>query len=253
MHYLLAKRHVATLAHFASSNVVVAFDYDGTLAPTTGDPARARLRRRTRRLLGALALRYPCVVISGRCHDDVSMRLAGIPVWYVFGNHGAEPCSPDAVYANRVRRWADHLRRRLPTEPGLVVENKTYSLAIHYRHVRRKGDVVPLIHQAVAGLPGSRVIGGNQAINLLPREAPHKGTALERARRHLACDCAVYVGDDDTDEDAFAAAPPERLLAVRIGPSRATRAAYYLRTQSEVDSLLNTLIRLRSSRSRWPD
>ena len=66
MRYILAKRHAADLAAFASANVLTAFDYDGTLAPIAPDPASAPMRRRTRQLLGTLAQQYPCVVISGR-------------------------------------------------------------------------------------------------------------------------------------------------------------------------------------------
>jgi len=68
---ILARRHAPALAHFASSNVLVAFDYDGTLAPITAHPERARIRERTRRLLVAAAIRYPCIVISGRGWSDV--------------------------------------------------------------------------------------------------------------------------------------------------------------------------------------
>lgn len=248
MRYLLAKRHLAALAHFASSNVVLAFDYDGTLAPIANEPSRARLRDCTRRLLIAVAHRYPCVVISGRSRDDVTKRLKGIPVRHVFGNHGLEPWDQDIAYAKRVHEWVDHLARRLPSYPGLIIEDKTYSVAIHYRSVRQKRLVVQAINDAVLGLRGSRTVGGKQAVNLVPRDAPHKGMALERIRRLLACDRAVYVGDDDTDEDAFRVAPPERLLSIRIGATRTSSAHYYLKAQYEIDSLLRALVRLRPSR-----
>ena len=55
MTHILAKRHVHTLADFASSNVLLAFDYDGTLAPIVSDPSVARLARATRRLLATAA------------------------------------------------------------------------------------------------------------------------------------------------------------------------------------------------------
>jgi trehalose 6-phosphate phosphatase len=247
MRYLLAKRHLPTLAHFASSHVMLAFDYDGTLAPITIEPSQAHLRARTRRLLSDVAQRYPCVVISGRRRDDVTNRLKGISVRDVFGNHGLEPWSQDVAYANRVRIWLAHLERRLPSCTGLIVEDKTYSVAIHYRAARQKRLVVQAINGAVLGLQGSRVLGGKEAVNLVPRNAPHKGRALERARRLLACNAVVYVGDDETDEDAFGAAPPERLLSVRIGAARTSRAHYYLKSQSEINALLRMLIRLRPS------
>ena len=80
------------------------------------------------------------------------------------------------------------------------------------------------------------------------RNGTDKGVALQRARRVLACDTAIYVGDDATDEDAFASAPPEQLLAIRVGASRASRARFYLHSQAEIDRFLQALLNARSGR-----
>ena len=84
-------------------------------------------------------------------------------------------------------------------------------------------------------------------VNLLPKGAPTKGTALERACRLLVCDLALYVGDDETDEDVFGEFSPERLLSVRVGSSLASRALYCLKHQGEIDQLLRRLVALRAS------
>jgi DNA-binding MarR family transcriptional regulator len=83
-------------------------------------------------------------------------------------------------------------------------------------------------------------------VNVLPAGAPHKGTALERALARLGCDRAIYVGDDDTDEDAFALPRPGRLLAVRVGRRRGTAAAWFIRRQADIDRLLLELVALRA-------
>ena len=83
-----------------------------------------------------------------------------------------------------------------------------------------------------------RLIGGKQVVNILPAGAPHKGLALERARARLGCDTAVYVGDDETDEDVFALDRPGRLLGIRVGRKRSSSAASYVRAQAEIDRLL---------------
>ena len=88
-------------------------------------------------------------------------------------------------------------------------------------------------------------MGGKQVINLLHAQAPHKGLALERERDRLGCDTAIYIGDDDTDEDVFALEQMGRLLAIRVGAKRDSLAAYFLRGQEEVDLLIRELIRLR--------
>ena len=70
-----------------------------------------------------------------------------------------------------------------------------------------------------------RLVGGKHVVNLLPAGAPHKGLALERARARLGCDTAIYVGDDETDEDVFALDQPGRLLAIRVGRKPSSSAA----------------------------
>ena len=249
MFHILAKRHIHTLAEFASSNVLVAFDYDGTLAPIVSDPAVARMRPGTRRLLTAVARRYPCVVISGRARQDVVRRVGGIPVWHVSGNHGLEPWSEHEAYATRVRGWVRNLEASLSGCAGVVVEDKTYSVTVHYRNARRKRQAAMAIGKAVRRLRDARPLLGKDAISLVPRGSAHKGTALDRTRRLLVCDTAIYLGDDVTDEDAFGAGAPDRLLGIRVSPHARSRAGYYLRNQQEVDELLKALLALRPRRA----
>jgi hypothetical protein len=127
MLYILAKRHIQTLASFATSNVLLAFDYDGTLAPIAVDPAVAPMRASTRRLLATLAGRYPCVVISGRARNDLVKRVAKIPVFHLSGNHGLEPWAQHSGYRTLVQDWVRRLGVSLASCPGVVIEDKTYS------------------------------------------------------------------------------------------------------------------------------
>jgi trehalose 6-phosphate phosphatase len=244
----LANRDV--LEQFAWSNVLVAFDYDGTLAPIVRDPNQAFLRESTRRLLQRLAALYPTIIISGRAQLDARRRLRGIPLQRVVGNHGIEPWQATRPMMNKVKRWAPLLRRRLAPLKGIRVENKTYSAAVHYRASREKKKARAAILQAVVELGPIRVIGGKQVVNVLPRGAPHKGIALERERERLRCDTAIYVGDDETDEDVFGINEPGRLLTVRVSPKRDSQAMYYIKNQAAVDELLAVLIRLRLGSQR---
>jgi trehalose 6-phosphate phosphatase len=244
---ILDDDNVAILSAFASSNVLLAFDYDGTLAPVVATPSRARMRRRTRRLLIAVARRYPCVVISGRATDDVQSRVERVPLSRVFGNHGFEPWAQGEHFAATVREWVRQLRARLGRRLGVKIEDKTYSVAIHYRQARRKPSARRAIAAAVRSLRDVRVLGGDEAVNLIVRGAADKGTALQHARRAFACDTAIYVGNDDTDEDAFASAAPDQLLSIRIGRSDSSAARYYLESQPQMDRLLELLVTFRSS------
>jgi trehalose 6-phosphate phosphatase len=102
----------------------------------------------------------------------------------------------------------------------------------------------------VASLGDVRVIGGKQVVNVLPKGAPHKGLALERELERLRCDTAIYVGDDETDEDVFALDRPGRLLMIRVGAKRSSSAAYYIRSQEAIEELLEALVGARRKQER---
>jgi trehalose 6-phosphate phosphatase len=225
--------------------VLLAFDFDGTLAPIVSNPSRARMRRDTRRLLADVAHRYPCVVISGRRLDEVTRLLNEIPVWYVFGNFGHEPADDRRPPPAQIHDWTKQLNDRLSGYPGIVIEEKQYSVTVHYRRVRDKRRGREAIQDVISGFTDARALASPQAITLVPQGGPDKGTALQQARRLFACDTAMYVGDDDTDEDAFVSDGPGRLLSIRVGRAPGTRARYALTGQSQIDTLLEMLLALR--------
>jgi trehalose 6-phosphate phosphatase len=171
-----------------------------------------------------------------------------VPLWEVFGNHGIEPWEQSRQSATQVYEWVTSLRPQLAKYPGLVIENKKYSVSIHQGALRDSARVRRAIAAAIDALPNVRPLAGPRAVNLLPRGGPHKGDALQRARIALACKTAIYVGDDDTDEDAFTSADSDHLLAIRIGHSRTSGARYYLKAQAEIDALLWQLLAVRARR-----
>jgi trehalose 6-phosphate phosphatase len=243
MKWILSRDGRAALARIAGRRPLVALDFDGTLAPIVRDPSRAAMRPRTRGLLRRVAALYPCVVISGRALRDLRGRLRETGVRRAIGNHGGEPTRQWRAVRARVRRWQAALARRLGGLRGVTIEDKGLSLAIHYRHARPRAAAESAVRAAAARLAGARIVGGKCVVNVVPRRAPNKGVALEALRRRLRRACAVYVGDDDTDEDAFALAASGRLLGIRVGRKPASKAHYYLRAQSEVDALLAVLVR----------
>jgi trehalose 6-phosphate phosphatase len=246
MKNILAQANQEVLAQFAWSNALVALDYDGTLAPIVEVPDRATMRPSTRALLRELAKLYPCAVISGRSQADVAGRLQDTGIVTIVGNHGVEPWQATAGIMREVRDWQPRLREKLSGLKGVDIEDKMYSVAVHYRRSREKKRARAAILAAAGSLPDVRVIGGKQVVNILPGGAPHKGIALERERDRLACDTAIYVGDDETDEDVFALDRPGRLLGIRVGARRSSHAAYYIGRQQEIDTLLRRLIALRA-------
>lgn len=241
MKYLLAGRgRLALRDHLRSA--LLGFDFDGTLAPITREPGQSQLRPSTHALLSRVAARFPCVILSGRGRADVLSRLFEIPVLEVFGNHGLEPWYVSANLLSCVQSWCQHLTQRLGAWPGVRIEDKQYSVAVHYRQAADPRGARLAILQALAELPEVRILGGKKVYNAIPRGAPHKGMALTEAMQRFSFERAIYLGDDKTDEDVFSFCDPARVLGVHIGYSRRSRAGYYLRSQAQVDDLLRTLL-----------
>lgn len=249
MKSIFSDEGLSDLVRFARSDVFLAFDYDGTLAPIVAHPDQARLRPTTRSLLEQLGRIYPCAVISGRARLDALERLGNIQRWAATGNHGADVLGGTEPYELKVRQWGSLIRDALTGHAGLLVEDKRFSISIHYRNAVDQRAALAAIERIVRQLDGARILGGKMVVNVIPADAPHKGIALDCMRRWAVCDTAIYVGDDVTDEDAFSL-PPEEVLSIRVGSSTATRASYFVEAQSDVDRLLTMLVEARAQAVR---
>jgi len=235
------------LAAFAWSRSLLALDFDGTLAPIVSQPHLAGMRRSTRTLLSQASRLYPSVVISGRSVGDLRPRVRGLGLKGVVGDQGAEPFRAFPGVHARVREWTPVFAAALSGEQGVRLEKKAYSLAVHLRQAGAKARVRRIVKDVAGQYDGIRLIEGKEVVHVVPLDAPHKGIALERERARLRCDTAIYVGDDETDEDVFALDQPGRLLAVRVGHKAGSRAAFHLRSQRDIDPFLRRLIRLRQA------
>lgn len=247
MKRLLAPEHRDVLIALASSRTLLAFDFDGTLAPLVDDRDGAVTRPRTAALFAQVCVRYPCAVISGRRRADVTARLGGAAVKYVVGNHGLEPGAGLATFARDAASARTLLEHALAGVAGVDIEDKRFSLALHYRRSDTKRSTRAAILRAIASLTVPlRVVPGKLVVNVVPMHAPNKGDALLHLQAEEGATRALFVGDDVTDEDIFDLDQPDCLVTVRIGASTASRAMYYLRNQAEIDVLLAALIALRT-------
>src|SRR5689334_20803650 len=104
MKSILSRGNRAILQQFAWSNVLLAFDYDGTLSPIVREPSKAVLRPSTRDLLELLTHRYPCILISGRAQADALVRVRGLGFREIIGNHGLEPWQAHEGFCRAVQR-----------------------------------------------------------------------------------------------------------------------------------------------------
>lgn len=233
----------APLDRIARERSLLVLDFDGTLAPYVADRDAAAVPAATRALLRATALLYPCAVVSGRTRRDVAARLDGVPLAAVIGNHGAEPgFGPvDPALRARVRSWLPALRAAVAARPGLDLEDKLHGVALHFRAAPELAEDAGRI---AAGVPGARIVRGRDVVNLVPEEGRTKGEAVVALRRRLGLDFAVYVGDDESDEDVFRSGAAA--IGVRVAPGEDSAADLFLRRQEEIDDLLGALVSRRA-------
>jgi trehalose 6-phosphate phosphatase len=208
------------------------------------------MRPSTRLLLRRLVRLYPVAVVSGRAYRSVVGFLGSLDVTVV-GNHGYElghPVPVPPAILRKVRRWRRRLEQDLAGVPGVHFEDKRSTLAVHYGLDRRSRGAERAVYEAANQLEGTRLIPGKKVLNVLPHDFPTKGDAVRTLVARLGCDGAVVLGDDVTDEDAFAVGAP-LVLGVHVGAGPSL-APWRLRTQRDVDRLLRALVSLRTPSRR---
>ncbi len=248
MDYLLTETGRGDLGALLKVRSLYAFDFDGTLAKIVRDHHAAKLARPIRFWLEELAKRAPTAIISGRSVEDLRSRV-GTAVPHLIGNHGSEGPHTRREDMQQVREtssgWLQLINGRFQDEltgRGVVIENKSYSLSFHYRTVDQRDEARALISRIVAELsPPPRIVLGKSVVNVMPPTASHKGTALLEYMRRLDCSTALYVGDDETDEDVFALRDA-RILTVRVGKKKGSSARYFLKRQAEITEMLRLLV-----------
>jgi trehalose 6-phosphate phosphatase len=181
----------------------------------------------------------------------VGTRLQGAQVKYVVGNHGLEAGGDLGAFEEEVRLIAPQLAEGLRGLQGIDIENKLYSLAVHYRGAEDKRATQVYIEAVVANLPIQvRLVHGISVMNIVPANAPHKGDALLKLQDQEGLTTALYVGDDVTDEDVFRLERPGQLVGVRVGMSPESSASFFIENQGEIDVLLDRLLVFRKEKGR---
>lgn len=236
-----------------ASHLLVCLDFDGTLAPLVDDPAGAVLPVHVGRLVQALSEhpRVSVAIVSGRERVDLQTRV-GIPGLVYAGNHGLEISGPGFVFieptalasCDQLKELTADLAARLQTVPGAVVENKGLTLTVHHRRVPSEQweDLRRIVHAGLAQTSYPFLLTtGSQSYEVRPRVPWHKGTAVEWIRDRLGLRHAliVYVGDDQTDEDAFGRVRDG--ITVKVGLEGETAAQYRLPGSAQVPTFLEWL------------
>ncbi|PEG34849.1 trehalose-phosphatase [Mycolicibacterium agri] len=193
----------------------VLLDFDGTLSEIVSDPGAATMLAGAAGILESFAACCPVAVVSGRGLDDIRSRVGISGVWYA-GSHGFELMSPDGSrHVNDAGAEAVHdlagataeLRTALAGIQGLTIEDKRFSVAVHYRNTAPENvDAVVAAVRGAAQRHKLRVTGGRKVVELRPDVDWDKGKAVEWILDRIdGADplLPIYIGDDVTDEDAF--------------------------------------------------
>lgn len=229
-------------------------DYDGTLTPIVARPEDARLSNEVRDILASLAARCAAFVVSGR-DRSVVQQLVGLEALGYVGCHGFDIAGPAGsavrheVATERlpvIEAAARALGARLAGVPGAIVERKRFTVAVHVRLVAPdwRGHVEDIVREVSAELPGLRLERGKAVFEVYPDVAWDKGAAVGWLLRAtpLAEGVPVYIGDDLTDETAFAALAHRGVGIIVSEDDRPTAARFRLRNPSEVAQFLAGLL-----------
>jgi trehalose 6-phosphate phosphatase len=232
-------------ARLASSRRIALFlDFDGTMAEIQPRPELVRLHPRVRRTLAALA-RSPRVrvwVISARRRADVRARVR-VPGLRYLGLYGWERGFRPLPQSGPVACVKEDLAASLPLLPAVWIEDKQYTFAVHYRGAPDEvgSMVAEYVGRAVEPwLRYLRIVPGKCVWEVVPLGLTDKGAAVRRELGGLPGNALpLYVGDDYSDEAAFAALPGG--LAIRVGGPGRSNARYRLTGAEQVRHFLEKL------------
>ena len=233
--------------------VLLLLDFDGTLSPLAESPEKARLPQGVRKTL--LRLGFPprilVAILSGRPLSYLK-SVFGCQWFFYGGNHGLEMEGPNFYFCHPrarslrsvIRSMARQFQEPVQDVPGALLENKGFSLAVHYRNVppelRANFDaLVDRLREKTNGFP-VRWRTGDKVWELLPRVAWDKGRAAEALVVHLEHPFPVAVGDDKTDEDMFQTLSGKG-ITIHVGNKGDSLAEFCLNRQSEVPRFLRFL------------
>ncbi|HEV3237522.1 MAG TPA: trehalose-phosphatase [Gemmataceae bacterium] len=237
----------------AARSLALFLDFDGTLVPLNDSPDQVQLPPSLRRRLLALSNQENRIVavVSGRQRSDLQARV-NVPGLVYAGNHGLEISGPGFLfiepsaidYRDKMVEFAKGLETRVKGIPGAWVEDKGLTLSVHSRLVgpEQSDDLRRIVHAALEYTSHPFVLSlGDHVYEIRPRVDWDKGTAVRWIRERMGVPDAlsIYIGDDRTDEDAFAAIAEG--ITIKVGEPTETTAGYYVRSPAEVERFLEWL------------
>jgi trehalose 6-phosphate phosphatase len=251
-----ALRDAALWERLSKASVALFLDYDGTLTQIVKDPRRAVLPPKTKAILERLSLTTQVVIVSGRDAEDVR-SLVDLPRITYVGCHGFDiidrngkllSSAPGDEFGGTLSTAKRKLEDELSNFPGILIEVKKHGLAVHFRNARAE-DIPELTRRFVhlsALFPNLKLMEGKKVLELLPNADWNKGMAFltlydgpEFQQKKIV---PIFIGDDQTDEDAFYAIRNKGIgIVVGRSDKKKTWAKYYLDDYLKVESFLRKL------------
>ena len=229
------------------------FDYDGTLTPIVNHPQDAWLSESMQQTLRSLAAYTPVAILSGRDLDDVRARVQVDGIIYA-GSHGFDIAGGGGLrrqlgvaYLPMLNAAETELREALDEIPGAQLERKHFSVAAHYRNVNENdaSKIAVAVDAVAARHPELRRIDGKKVYELLPDIDWNKGKAVLWLSEILGLEREsvrpIYIGDDNTDEDAFRALQKCGVAILVSEQPLVTAASYWLKNPEEVERFLQNI------------
>jgi trehalose-phosphatase len=233
--------------------LLVASDYDGVLAPIVTDPARAFALPEAMAAVRELAALPGTTValVSGRARQDLAALAGAPPAVRLVGSHGSELAAGIRLapaQAELRERLAQTLPPLLRDYPGTWLEAKPTSLVLHTRTASPEVGTAAraAVRNGPGGWPGVHLTDGKEIVELAV-VTTHKGTAVATLRDESDADAVLFIGDDVTDENAFAVLRDQD-VGVKVGPGD-TLARYRVPDPPAVVQVLELLLAGRTSAS----
>lgn len=232
--------------------ILIALDFDGTLAPLVDDPEASRMITPARKALEQLTTMpgVTIALVTGRAIDSVKRVAEPLNDWFLVGSHGIEVLSPGEVTDYETRRLVpddliNQFEAVVAAHPGTRLEHKPFGLALHTRGVAEQvvREAESAAHQVCDVWSGNLLVRVGHGIVECSIKRASKGDGIEEVRRRLNPRAVFFAGDDQTDEDGFGILKRGD-IGIKVGQSK-TLADFSVRNPHELATILDLI---RSSR-----
>lgn len=239
-----------------NKKLVFFLDYDGTLTPIVDRPEWATLKEESRKILKAVSEKYTVAIVSGRMREDVE-NFVQIDGLFYAGSHGFDILGPGCKMIHpkaekaldMIAKVIEGLKKELEGIEGMIIEEKKFSTAVHYRLV--SDEDFPRIEQCVKKLFENnkelKLIHGKKVYEIMPAIEWDKGQAVRWVMKPLKVNwdthTICYIGDDTTDEDAFRPVNTRGVSILVSQEDKHSMANFQLGTPDDVMEFFKGLLR----------